>query len=214
MLIHTKMGCLGVHLGMSGRFVAAEKAEPLAPHTHALFDIEKSLQFRFIDPRRFGRLFSLEKNEILSHPFLIKLGVEPLEEKTDLGRHLFDASRSRSQAIKVFLMDSEVVVGVGNIYASESLWRAKINPQMPAKTLGLSHYRKLAAQIRSVLNDAIDAGGTTLRDYRDKDGKPGYFQTNLAVYGKESMPCPRCQTTVSRITQAARSTFFCPLCQK
>ncbi len=214
MLIHTKEGALGVHLGMSGRFVASDKSACLVPHTHALFDLEKNLQFRFIDPRRFGRLFSVEKNETSTHPFLAKLGVEPLEDEIDLGDHLFDASRSRSQAVKVFLMDSEVVVGVGNIYASESLWRAKINPQIPSKNLKLSQFRKLALHIKAVLSDAIDAGGTTLRDYRDKDGKPGYFQTNLAVYGKESMPCPRCRTTVRRMIQAARSTFFCSVCQK
>lgn len=214
MLIHTNEGALGVHLGMSGRFVAIDNTEPLQPHTHALFDVEKKLQFRFIDPRRFGRLFSVEKNEILSHPFLAKLGVEPLEEKIDLARHLYGASRTRSQAVKVFLMDSSVVVGVGNIYASESLWRAKINPQTPAKSLSLSDYRKMVGHIRAVLMEAINAGGTTLRDYRDKDGKPGYFQTNLSVYGKESMPCPRCRAEICRMTQAARSTFFCSVCQK
>lgn len=214
MLIHTSEGALGVHLGMSGRFVASLGSDMMAPHTHACFQVEDGAEFRFIDPRRFGRLFSLENHEITTHPFLSKLGVEPLNEQLDLARHLFDASRSRTQAVKVFLMDSEVVVGVGNIYASEALWRAKINPMISAKTLQLRDFRALAKHIKLVLQDAIDAGGTTFRDYRDKDGNPGYFQKNLSVYGKESMPCPRCRSKVCRITQAGRSTFFCPVCQK
>ncbi len=214
MLIHTREGALGVHLGMSGRFVVSRQSDEMAPHTHAVFQVEDGMEFRFVDPRRFGRLFSVELSETTTHPFLSRLGVEPLDDDFDLARHLFDASRSRKQCVKVFLMDSEVVVGVGNIYASESLWRAKINPQTPSKSLQLREFKNLARHIRSVLSEAIDAGGTTLRDYRDKDGNPGYFQTNLAVYGKESKPCPRCRTTLCRMTQAGRSTFFCPFCQK
>ncbi len=214
MLIHTSEGALGVHLGMSGRFVAANRKEDLVPHTHALFDFGSKEQYRFIDPRRFGRLFSLEKDEMESHPFLAKLGVEPLNVDVDLGAYLFGASRRRTQAVKVFLMDSEVVVGVGNIYASESLWRAKINPMMCANQLKKTDYVKLAHEIIKVLKDAIEAGGTTFRDYRDKDGNPGYFQTNLAVYGRDTKDCSRCGSKIVKITQAARSSYFCPVCQK
>ncbi len=214
MLIQTRYGALGVHLGMSGRFVVAHAGEALTPHTHAIFQLEHGVEFRFVDPRRFGRLFSLEPHEMTTHPFLARLGVEPLDHNIDLARHLFDTSRTRTQAIKQFLMTSDVVVGVGNIYACESLWRCKLDPRTPAKALTRLQFKKLAAQIKDVLQEAIDAGGTTFRDYRDRDGKPGYFQENLAVYGKESSPCLRCQRPVVRMVQGGRSTFFCQFCQK
>ena len=215
MLIHTSAGVMGVHLGMSGRFVSADVNDPLAPHTHAIFHAGHHKQFRFIDPRRFGRLFSIETGGVESHPFLVKLGVEPLiGSPLSLGRHLFAQSRRRSQAVKVFLMDSEIVVGVGNIYASETLWRAKISPHQSAKDLTLAQFNKIARQIIDVLSDAIKAGGTTFRDYRDSDGNKGYFQTNLAVYGRDQKPCGRCGTSIVKTTQAGRSTYHCTICQK
>jgi formamidopyrimidine-DNA glycosylase len=214
MLIHTTKGYLGVHLGMSGRFILTNRATELAPHTHAVFELGDGQQFRFIDARRFGRLFSIENQQLDSHPFLEKLGVEPLESTLDLGRHLFAQSRTRSQAVKVFLMDSAVVVGVGNIYASESLWRANINPHLSAKQLSARKWSKLACQIIDVLTAAIQAGGTTFRDYRNKDGNSGDFQANLAVYGREAKPCPRCAAKIIKTTQAARSTYHCAVCQK
>lgn len=214
MLIHTDKGALGVHLGMSGRFLAALKADKLLPHTHAIFEMDSQKQYRFIDPRRFGRLFSVERSEIHTHPFLAKLGIEPLKDGIDLGQHLFAESRRRKQAVKIFLMDGEVVVGVGNIYASESLWRAKIHPERRAHELKRSEYQRLGREIVNVLTDAIHAGGTTFRDYRDKDGNPGYFQTKLAVYGRDTKDCWRCASKIIKVTQAARSTYFCPVCQK
>jgi formamidopyrimidine-DNA glycosylase len=214
MLIQTRQGFMGVHLGMSGKFILSSKVEPLLSHTHAVFELSDGRQFRFIDPRRFGRLFSVEPNELLQHPFLAKLGVEPLDVNINLPKHLFLASRRRAQGVKVFLMDSRVVVGVGNIYASESLWRAKMNPHTSAKLLTTKMYSKLAQQITEVLSEAITAGGTTLRDYRNKDGKPGYFQTNLAVYGRDAKPCVVCNAKIVKTIQAARSTYHCPICQK
>ncbi len=214
MLIHTSQGALGVHLGMSGKFVLSEKHEPHVLHTHAIFELGDGREFRFIDPRRFGRLFSIETKELDLHPFLAKLGVEPLDLGVNLQKHLFVDSRSRSQGVKVFLMDSSVVVGVGNIYASESLWRARINPHTSAKQITLKMYSKLSQKIIEVLSEAINAGGTTLRDYRNKDGNPGYFQTNLAVYGREAKPCLKCGAKIIKTTQAARSTYQCPVCQK
>ena len=214
MLIHTSQGILGVHLGMSGKFVLSESTEERLPHTHAVFELTDGRQFRFIDPRRFGRLFSIECDELNEHPFLSKLGVEPLSDDVNLAKHLFQSSRSRSQAVKVFLMDSSVAVGIGNIYASESLWRAKINPHISAKQLTSKMYAVLSRQIISVLSEAILAGGTTLKDYRNKDGNPGYFQTNLAVYGREAKPCLKCAALIVKTTQAARSTYQCPICQK
>jgi formamidopyrimidine-DNA glycosylase len=214
MLIHTGKGALGVHLGMSGRFVGSPKNEPLASHTHARFEVKEGLEYRFIDPRRFGRLFSVERNEISTHPFLAKLGVEPLETGVNLRGVLLEASRKRRQAIKVFLMDSEIVVGVGNIYASEVLWRAKVNPHIPANEIPVKKFTEISRQIIDVLSDAINAGGTTFRDYRDKDGNPGYFQVNLGVYGRAAKPCSRCGSMIVKTTQAARSTYHCPVCQK
>lgn len=212
-LVGTDEGFLGAHLGMSGRFVKASLNTPLAPHTHALFEINSGIQFRFVDPRRFGRLFSVEKDQLFDHPYLAKLGVEPLDSKVNLANHFFTSSRGRTQSVKNFLMDSHVVVGVGNIYASESLWHAKIHPERRSCDLTLPQYESLSEAVTQVLRQAILAGGTTFRDYRDKDGNPGYFQQNLAVYAKVTNPCPRCSTPIVKTTSAGRSTFFCPLCQ-
>ncbi|MEI6397862.1 MAG: bifunctional DNA-formamidopyrimidine glycosylase/DNA-(apurinic or apyrimidinic site) lyase [Pseudomonadota bacterium] len=214
MLIHTNKGALGVHLGMSGRFVGASKSALLVAHTHARFEVNDGLEYRFIDPRRFGRLFSLEPGEVGSHPFLAKLGVEPLDPGVDLRGVLLEASRNRRQPVKVFLMNSEVVVGVGNIYASEVLWRAKINPHTVVNKIPVRKFIEISRQIIDVLSEAIKAGGTTFRDYRDKDGNPGYFQENLAVYGRQAKPCGRCSSKIVKTTQAARSTYHCPICQK
>ena len=214
MLIHTQKGALGVHLGMSGRFVGNTTTDELAAHTHARFEVKGGREYRFIDPRRFGRLFSVEPGETGSHPFLAKLGVEPLAMDVDLSRILFNASRNRRQPIKVFLMDSEIVVGVGNIYASEVLWRARVNPHTPSSEILVKTFKVISRQIIGVLSEAIKAGGTTFRDYRDKDGNPGYFQTNLAVYGKDAKECRRCAALIVKTTQAARSTYHCPVCQK
>jgi formamidopyrimidine-DNA glycosylase len=213
-LIGTNQGFLGVHLGMSGRFVKSDSIQPQLAHTHACFEINSDTQFRYIDPRRFGRLFSIEKNETNDHPFLASLGVEPLDKTIDLAKYLFQKSRTRKQPIKNFLMDSSVVVGIGNIYASEALWLSKIHPEQPANTMSLNDFSKVSDAAREVLNLAIEAGGTTFRDYRDKDGNPGYFQKNLSVYGKVTKPCMRCGGEVLRLTLAGRSTFFCSFCQK
>lgn len=213
-LIGTREGFLGVHLGMSGRFVKCDSTQALLAHTHACFEINSEIQFRYIDPRRFGRLFSIEKNKADDHPFLACLGVEPLDKTIDLAKYLFQKSRSRKQPIKNFLMDSAIVVGIGNIYASEALWLAKIHPEQPANTISLRDFSKVSNAARDVLNQAITAGGTTFRDYRDKDGNPGYFQKNLSVYGKVTKPCIRCGSDVLRLVLAGRSTFFCSFCQK
>jgi formamidopyrimidine-DNA glycosylase len=213
-MIGTDRGFLGVHLGMSGRFVKSDSTEPRQPHTHACFEINSETQFRYIDARRFGRLFSIEKNETNNHPFLAGLGVEPLDKTIDLSAYLFQKSRTRKQPIKNFLMDSSVVVGIGNIYASEALWLSQIHPEQPANTISRNDFSKVADAARHVLNQAIAAGGTTFRDYRDKDGNPGYFQKNLSVYGKVTKPCIRCGGEVLRLMLAGRSTFYCSLCQK
>ena len=213
MLMHTSEGIVGIHLGMSGRFVRCHENEPLAKHTHAVFALSEGSQYRFVDPRRFGRIFALDSHEIDTHPFFVSLGVEPLDSKVSLAEHLFQRARKKVQPVKQFLMDSTIVVGVGNIYASESLWRAKINPRRKTMKLTRAQWGTLACQIVGVLNDAIKAGGTSFRDYRDKDGNPGYFQQELAVYGREAKPCKRCTALIKRTVQAGRSTYHCPICQ-
>lgn len=213
LLVGTDHGFLGVHLGMSGRLLKASNLEKLPTHTHAVFEISPNVQFRFVDPRRFGRLFSIENHELHTHPFLAKLGIEPLEDVENLASHLYRKSRARIQPIKNLIMDSSVVVGVGNIYASEALWLAQIHPEQKSRSLSAEEFRKLALAISEVLTKAIAAGGTTFRDYRDKDGKPGYFQNKLAVYGKNTKPCPRCTHEICRAVHCGRSTFYCPFCQ-
>lgn len=213
-LIGTDEGFLGIHLGMSGRFVRSARQDERVIHTHAVFTTNDEHEYRFIDPRRFGRLFDVKRGQLDVHPFLASLGVEPLDDNVDLARHLYERSRRKKLPIKNFLMDSRVVVGVGNIYASEALWRAQIHPESSACKIDQQEFVSLAREVQQVLIEAISAGGTTFRDYRDKDGNPGYFQKNLAVYGKESKACKRCGHSISRNVQSGRSTFFCRFCQK
>lgn len=219
MLIHTKRGALGIHLGMSGRFIHDESNEVSRPHTHVVFNLKSekgSFTFHFVDPRRFGRVFALDalQAEAMQHVFLDSLGVEPLDPSIDLAAILFNLSRSRKVPLKNFVMDNSVVVGVGNIYASESLWRAKLSPLREASTLTRPEAKKLAAEIKNTLSEAIAAGGTTFRDYRNSHDKPGMFQVKLAVYEQDSKPCRRCHKIIQKMTIGGRSTYFCPFCQK
>ncbi len=219
MLVHTNRGALGIHLGMSGRFVHDESQEVSRPHTHVVFKLKSAdgdFTFHFVDPRRFGRVFALNKiqSQTLQHQFLDALGVEPLNEDVDLAKVLFDKSRSRKVPLKNFIMDNTVVVGVGNIYASESLWRAKLSPEREASTLTRPEARKLASEIKKTLTEAIAAGGTTFRDYRNSHDKPGMFQVKLAVYEQDTKPCRRCHKIIIKTVIGGRSTYFCPFCQK
>lgn len=219
MLIHTKRGALGIHLGMSGRFVHDKSDNVSRPHTHVVFKLTSKLgsfAFHFVDPRRFGRVFALDPEQAanLAHQFLDSLGIEPLDEAVDLGDVLFDLSRGRKVPLKNFIMDNAVVVGVGNIYASESLWRAKLSPLREASTLTKSEAKKLAVEIKKTLSEAIAAGGTTFRDYRNSHDKPGMFQVKLNVYEQDTKPCKRCRKPIEKVTIGGRSTYFCPFCQK
>ena len=219
MLVHTRRGALGIHLGMSGRFVHDDSKKVSRPHTHVVFQMKSeagSFAFHFVDPRRFGRVFALDEAQAatLEHVFLDSLGVEPLDPKVNLAEVLFTLSRSRKVPLKTFIMDNAVVVGVGNIYASESLWRAKLSPLREAGSLTKSEAKKLAKEIQETLSEAILAGGTTFRDYRNSHDKPGMFQVKLAVYEQDTKPCRRCRKPVAKITIGGRSTYFCPFCQK
>jgi len=208
-LFNLNKGYLMIHLGMSGKINVVDIQEPLQKHDHFLLHFDKKVM-RFNDPRRFGSIFYLES---LDHKLLNSLGVEPLEDLFH-ENFLFESSRNKTQNVKAFIMDSRIVVGVGNIYACESLYMAGINPKTKANKISKLRYINLTNNIRMVLNKAIQAGGTTLQDFAKVDGKPGYFSQELSVYGRGNENCYNCNGKIKRIVQNQRSTFYCPKCQK
>lgn len=210
-LVETEAGTAIWHLGMSGSLRLVEASEPLAKHDHIDWHMSSGKVLRYHDPRRFGALLWVAPGETSSH--LTHLGPEPLTDDFNED-HLFNRSRRKSQAVKTFIMDGKVVVGVGNIYANESLFLAGIRPQTPAGKISKARYRKLSAIIRQVLAAAIEQGGTTLRDFVGGDGKPGYFAQQLYVYGRGGETCKICQTGLKEIRQGQRATVYCPQCQK
>lgn len=204
-------GWLIVHLGMSGNLRFVAPSEPPGKHDH--FDLQADgALLRFADPRRFGVITWQDGDDPLRHPLLAVLGIEPLGEAFD-GDWLYAVTRKRSGPIKPVLMDGHLLVGVGNIYASESLFRAGISPLRAANRIGRERCDALALHIRQTLSDAIAAGGSSIRDYVHSDGGAGCFQVECAVYDRAGQPCRRCSGTVRQIRQAGRSTFYCPSCQ-
>jgi formamidopyrimidine-DNA glycosylase len=212
LLLHFNHGRAIVHLGMSGhlRLVAAG-SEP-QKHDHLDLEFTDGSCLRFNDPRRFGA-FLWTTDDPLRHPLLAALGPEPLADELD-GAWLYRRSRGRRGAVKPFLMDQQIVVGVGNIYASEALFRAGIDPARAAGKIGQERYERLAAAVRAVLGEAIAAGGTTIRDFEGTDGRPGYFARQLQVYGRAGEPCPACRQPIRSVRLGGRSTFFCGRCQR
>jgi formamidopyrimidine-DNA glycosylase len=212
LLIGSDAGTLIVHLGMSGslRIVSADVAP--RPHDHWDLVIDSGKVLRFHDPRRFGSLHWTE-GDPLQHPLLAKLAPEPLSGGFD-GEYLYRATRKRSVAIKQFLMNSHVVVGVGNIYANEALFRAGISPRRAAGRLTRKEAEALVGAIKSVLEEAIETGGTTLRDYVDASGMPGYFAQKLFVYERAKQPCRVCKRPIKQVVQGQRSTYWCAGCQR
>jgi len=208
-LFNLDKGHLMIHMGMSGKINVTNIKEPLKKHDHFLLHFNNQLM-RFNDPRRFGSIFYLEN---ISHRLIDHLGVEPLEDSFH-ENYLFENSRNRTQNIKAFIMDSKIVVGVGNIYACESLFKTGINPKTQANNISKQRYINLTKNIKKVLTRAIIAGGTTLQDFAKVDGKPGYFSQELSVYGRENENCFYCNGKIKRIVQNQRSTFYCPKCQK
>ena len=203
-------GTLIVHLGMSGRLRVVEgRTTPGAWDHVEIATGEHCLRLR--DPRRFGAVLWHE-GPIETHPLMAHLGVEPLTPDFD-GRLLHARSRGRRAAVKLFLMDNTIAVGVGNIYANESLYRAGIHPRTAAGRITLGRYERLCHQVRETLSAALAAGGSSLRDFVGGDGQPGYFQQTYTVYGREGEPCRACGTAIRRIVQGQRSTFFCVRCQ-
>jgi formamidopyrimidine-DNA glycosylase len=200
-----------LHLGMSGRLLF--DGEPRGAHEHLTFGFTDGPTLRFVDPRRFGMLDLTPTEGLARHRWLVHLGLEPLDPGFD-GEALRAVLAGRRTALKVALMDQRLVVGVGNIYASESLHRAGLAPARPAGSLDEAEAARLAAAVREVLLEAIEAGGSSLRDYVQADGELGNFQRNFRVYDRAGRPCPACGGAVERIVQGARATFWCPSCQR
>ena len=209
LLIEFSVGTLIIHLGMSGSIRMVDVSTALQKHDHFELQFNNQQSMRLNDPRRFGCvLFSTDG----THPLLDKLGVEPLDSDFD-DTYLYTKSRNKQQNIKTFIMNSKVVVGVGNIYACESLFKAGIDPKRLAGDISNKRYKLLTLHIKAILSQAIKAGGTTLQNFSKVDGSPGYFAQTLLVYGRENQPCGHCGGKIMRIIQNQRSTFYCKQCQ-
>ncbi|SFL01116.1 DNA-(apurinic or apyrimidinic site) lyase [Nitrosomonas aestuarii] len=223
LLFECGIGTLILHLGMSGSLrllsngsmPCAESGDSLVdrPGKHDHFDliVEDQTILRLRDPRRFGAVL-WQSGNTLQHPLLVNLGPEPLVPDFCATR-LYESTRARKSSIKSILMNNQVVVGIGNIYANEALFHAKINPRTAACRIGLSRYEKLVQNIKAVLQKAIEAGGSSLRDFVNSDGNPGYFQQQYWVYGRAGMTCRDCGSVIKQIKQNQRSSFYCPVCQ-
>jgi formamidopyrimidine-DNA glycosylase len=212
LLLGLESGTLIVHLGMSGNLRVVEAQEPRRAHDHFDVVLDSGKALRFNDPRRFGSLI-FTRADPARHPLLARLAPEPFDAAFDAA-YLWRVTRRRRVAVKQLLMNSHLVVGVGNIYASEALFRARLAPGKRAGTISRTEAAQLVRAVRAVLAQAIRAGGTTLRDYVGADGVPGYFRQRLYVYERAGKPCRRCGTPVRSRTQGQRSTYYCPSCQK
>lgn len=211
LLIKAESGTLIAHLGMSGSLRLVPLGTPAARHEHVDIELESGLALRYTDPRRFGAL--LWSQEPLAHELLARLGPEPLGGSFD-GERLYELSRGRSLAVKPFIMDNTVVVGVGNIYASEALFAAGIDPCREAGSISRTRYLRLGEEIKRILAYAIERGGTTLRDFVGGDGQPGYFQQELFVYGRGGEFCKTCGSTLREVKLGQRASVYCPRCQR
>jgi len=204
-------GSAVAHLGMSGSLRVLPGDTPVRAHDHVDISLDNGRVLRFNDPRRFGCL--LWQPEGTQHALLRELGPEPLSTDFD-GDYLFELSRGRRAPVKVFLMDQAVVVGVGNIYAAESLFKAGIHPLREAGKVSRARYQALATAAKEILAHAIERGGTTLRDFISPDGAPGYFEQELLVYGRDDEPCRRCGRSLRHALIGQRATVWCPRCQR
>jgi len=213
LLFKTANGVMIGHLGMSGSMRLVATGEEAQKHDHVDVAFVDGLTLRFTDPRRFGALLWCDNDALAQHELLAHLGPEPLAEEFN-GELLHRLSRKRKTTVKQFVMDGHIVVGVGNIYANEALFAAGIHPKRAAGNISLPRYQRLALEIKQVLSQAIQQGGTTLRDFVGGDGKPGYFKQRLQVYGRANLPCVQCQTPLTEIRLGQRSTVYCKNCQK
>lgn len=212
LLLHTDSACILLHLGMSGSLRVVDSDSDHGKHDHIDLEFSDQKVVRFNDPRRFGCCLVI-RDSVDQHRLLSRLGPEPLSDNFH-AEWLFQASRGKNQTIKTLIMDNTVVVGVGNIYASESLFKAGIRPTMSAKRISRARCEKLVNEIVAVLSKAIRAGGTTLNDFTQSDGKPGYFAQELQVYGRVGQPCYRCGDEIQSKVIVQRNTFYCRNCQK
>ena len=210
LLLDFSDGQLVMHLGMTGSISVVSNIEPLKKHHHFELKLDNKTSMRFHDPRRFGSILWQKNDEEL--PLLKKLGPEPLSYEFDESS-LFNSSIGKTKNIKTFIMDSHVVAGVGNIYASESLFLAGISPKREAGKTSKKRYQILVKCIKDVLSESINNGGTTLNDFSNVDGAAGYFYQILSVYDRKGMPCNRCNGTIKKIVQNQRATYYCPKCQ-
>ncbi len=212
LILHTANGNILLHLGMSGSLRVVPKDTPAGKHDHIDIVVDSDYSLRLTDPRRFGAcLFQAEDTS--PNPLLDNLGPEPLTDAFD-GQRLYDLSRNRKQAVKTFIMDNKIVVGVGNIYANESLFLAGIDPRKAAGKVTKQHYLALGEIIKQVLAKAISQGGTTLKDFAQADGKPGYFAQELLVYGRNGEACVKCAEPIESVVIGQRNTFYCAKCQR
>ncbi|MGB5063412.1 MAG: bifunctional DNA-formamidopyrimidine glycosylase/DNA-(apurinic or apyrimidinic site) lyase [Candidatus Competibacter sp.] len=211
LLLRTDGGTAIFHLGMTGRLCILPAVTPLGKHDHVDLVLAGGECLRFNDSRRFGALlWTVEPPE--QHPLLQTLGPEPFDA-TFSGAYLHQRARGRTSSIKTFVMDHHIVVGVGNIYANESLHAAGIDPRRPAGQVTLAECQRLAVAVRAILDEAIRQGGTTLRDFVGGDGEPGYFQQSLRVYNRYLAPCTACGEPIQRCRLGQRATYYCPRCQ-
>jgi formamidopyrimidine-DNA glycosylase len=211
LLLETDVGTMILHLGMSGSLRVLPASTPRITHDHVDIELDSGQTLRFNDPRRFGSLLFAADPSM--HPLLKGLAPEPLETEFDV-EYLWKITRRRAVAIKQLIMNSRLVVGVGNIYASEALFRARIRPRRQARSLKREECKRLARAIKATLSMAVKVGGTTLRDYVGADGNPGYFRQKLYVYERAGKACRVCGNPVKQFTQGQRSTYWCPHCQQ
>jgi formamidopyrimidine-DNA glycosylase len=215
LLIEFSSGWMLIHLGMSGSLRWLDPQVPVRKHDHLDLVFDHGL-VRLHDPRRFGAVLWHDRSvgPVDSHPLLAKLGLEPLSATAEqIGHHLYAGTRERRSSIKTVLLAGELVVGAGNIYACESLFRAQIHPATRAGRISRARYQRLAVAVRDTLSDALARGGSTLKDFVSSDGASGYFQIDALVYGREGLTCRRCHGTIRRVVQQQRASFYCPGCQ-
>lgn len=215
LLIDSTRGTLLVHLGMSGSLRITDSTQELRKHDHIIWNMQGDRQLRYHDPRRFGIVTWAESNGE-PHPLLQNLGPEPISgiSADDLGEHLFRQSRGKKKKLRDYLLDGRIVAGVGNIYANEAAWRSGIRPDRACGRVSRVRYQQLAEEIQQVLQVAVDKGGTTLRDFVNPEGEPGYFQHSFEVYGQDGEECSRCSREIVREVVSQRSLFFCRGCQR
>lgn len=211
LLIELTQGHLLIHLGMSGHLRLVNSSHAIDKHDHIDVHLSNGLTLRYRDPRRFGMFLYID-GQPEEHSLLNRLGPEPLSNEFN-STYLIHQAQKKSTPIKSFIMNNQVVVGVGNIYATESLHLSGIHPNSPTNSVSPAHLTTLCGHIKETLQRAIDAGGTTLRDYYSSEGKPGYFSVSLRVYGRQNQPCFTCNQLIDSLHIAGRNSAFCPKCQ-